>query len=86
MLILVIMLGSMLAVAIVTIIQELGPFPQPKKFKCPDCGCRIEYTFCLGEQNDECEALCHCQNCLSDWDVVYTKDKKIIKIERKFWG
>ena len=86
MLVLIIMLGLMLAIAIVTVIQEFGPFPEPKRFKCPECGSRIEYASCLGERNGEHEALFHCQNCLSDWDVIYTRDMKIIKIERKFWG
>ena len=86
MLILVIMLGLMLAIAIVTVIQEFGPFPEPKRFKCPECGSRIVCYSYLGKQDGEHEAIFHCQNCLSDWNIVYTKDKKIVKIERKFWG
>ena len=59
------------------------------KFVCPDCGCKLEFESSYVD-NDKVIALMSCLECNNgldkDWQVTYSKENGIEKIERYFWG
>lgn len=59
------------------------------KFVCPDCGKPLDFESSYVE-NNKVIALMYCDKCNSgldkDWQVTYSKEKGIEKIERYYWG
>lgn len=59
------------------------------KFICPDCGRRLEFESSYVE-NGKVIALMSCLECVDgidkDWEVTYSTENGIEKIERYFWG
>lgn len=63
------------------------------KIKCPDCGKPLEFESSYIDQIDGINkviALTHCDECHNgldkDWQVTYSKENGVEKIERYFWG
>lgn len=63
------------------------------KIKCPDCGKLLEFESSYIDQIEGINkviALMYCDECNNgsdkDWQVTYSKENGVEKIERYFWG